>query len=345
MKKRLMAGLLAGAMVLSMAGCGSSATASSDAAASSGSTTAAASGDGYSMTLIMSCRDEFLSSLEEAAQDAAAEYNVELTTQDAQNDVSKQLQFIETAANTGEDAVLVNPVDSETGKECIEAAGDMACVFVNRSLTDNTLVQDYDKVAVVASNEDETGGYLVDELDKFFEEKGKDKVNYVMVCGVMGQYSVTHRTSSAKEAMEASDIEYTQVGEDLAGEWDRATAIDVISPLLGVEEIDCVICNNDAMAIGVIEAMNNAGIDPTEVPVVGVDATVDGCQAIADGTLLASVFQNPVGQGSGSIAAALNLINGKAVNDGTDFPTADGNDRVVWVPFEPVTADNVADYM
>ena len=346
MKKRLVAGILAGAMAMSlMAGCGSSSSSSAAAdSAASGSAVKAADGE-YNMTLLMSVRDEFLSSLEAAAMSCAKENGVNLTTQDCQNDASKQLQYIETAANNGEDAVLVNVVDAETGKECIEAAGDMACVFVNRSLSDNELIKDYKNAAIVASNEDETGGYVVENLDKHFADKGDEPINVVIICGVMGQYAVTHRTQSVKDAMKASKLNYVQVGEDLAGEWDRATAIDVISPLLGVEDIDAVLCNNDSMAIGVIEALNAAGLEPgKDVVVTGIDATVDGCQAVAEGTELCTVFQNPVGQGEGAILAALNIINGRPCNDGTDFETAEGNDQVMWVPFEPVNADNVADY-
>ena len=347
MKKRLTAGLLAGVMAMSlMAGCGSSSTASTDTATASGSTATEAAGkDSYNMTLIMSQRDQFLSTLEEAAMDAAAKLNVNLTTQDAQNDASKQLQYIETSANNNEDAVLVNIVDSETGKECIEAAGDMACVFVNRSLSDNNILKDYPNAAVVASNEDTVGPYQVEVLTDYFKEQGKDTVKYILISGTLGHFSATHRTSSAKEAMETSGLTWEQVGEDLAGEFDRATAIDVISPLIGVEDFDCIICNNDEMAIGAAEALKAKGIDPATIPITGVDATTDGCEAVKDGTLIMSVFQNPVGQGSGAIQAAVNIINGKPVNEGTDFELAEDNEQVVYVPFEPVTADNVDDYM
>ena len=59
MKKRLFAGLIASAMMASMlAGCGGSSGSNGNAQGGD-----KASGDGYSMTLIMSLRDEFLSKL------------------------------------------------------------------------------------------------------------------------------------------------------------------------------------------------------------------------------------------------------------------------------------------
>ena len=86
MKKRLLAALMTSAMMVSMlAGCGS--TGGETTAPEGGET--AESGDGYSMTLIMSLRDEFLSTLEAGAQAAAEELGVTLSTQDANNDASK----------------------------------------------------------------------------------------------------------------------------------------------------------------------------------------------------------------------------------------------------------------
>ena len=64
-----------------------------------------------------------------------------------------------------------------------------------------------------------------------------------------------------------------------------------------------------------------------------------------------TVFQNPVGQGKGSVIAAMNMIAGDPINKGMeDMGNMDdsGNeysDHIFWVPFEPVTVDNVADYM
>ena len=62
-----------------------------------------------------------------------------------------------------------------------------------------------------------------------------------------------------------------------------------------------------------------------------------------------TVYQNPLGQGKGCIEAALNLVEGKAANDGTSFTKDDSgkdySDSIVWIPFEPVTKDNVADYL
>ena len=344
MNKRLVAGTIAGVMAMSMmAGCGSSSSSSTTTTTTSGSATAAASGD-LKMTLIMSQRDEFLSSLESAANDAASEMGITLTAQDAQSDVSKQMQYIETAVNAGEDAVIVNLVDAETAESCIESAGDLPFVFVNRAPSDTSLLDQYDNVALVASDEMQSGGYQAEYLAEYFKEKGQTDIKYILVSGILGQVSTTNRTTSAVEGLADAGINAEEV-TTLVCDYDRAEAQTQIAPLLGTEEFDCVISNNDAMALGVIEAMEAADIDPSTIPIVGVDCTADGAQAVQEGKLYMTVFQNPVGQGSGAVIAAKNLIDGKPINDGTDYELSEESDSIMWIPFEPVTADNVADYM
>ena len=71
-------------------------------------------------------------------------------------------------------------------------------------------------------------------------------------------------------------------------------------------EVDCVICNNDTMALGVVEACKEAGIDLNSVPVVGVDATADGCQSIQNGDMAFTVYQSGSGQESKAVEMAIN---------------------------------------
>lgn len=343
--RRLLAALTAAALSVTMlAGCGGGDKPAAGGSGSGSGAAASGSGDGaLNMTLIMALRDEFLSALEGGCKDAAVKAGVNLTTQDAQNDTGKMLQYIETARNNGEDAVIVNIVDPETAQQCIDAAGDMKVVFVNRSVAEEVYSKFDENACGVWSNEDTSGYYQGEYLAKYFKDQGKTDVKYIMMCGTLGQIYTTKRTEGAIKALKDNGINPIPATADLVGDYDRATAMDQISPLLDTTEYDCVICNNDAMALGVIEAMKAKGIDPSTKPVVGIDATVDGVEAVVNGEMAMTVFQDPVGQGFGAVMAAANMCNGKSLTDGTDFET-DETGRLVWVPFEPVYPENVADY-
>ena len=297
----------------------------------------------YKMTLIMSSRDEFLSTLEAGAMNAAEELGVTLSTQDANNDPAKVLQFIEAAANAGEDAVIINLVDAETGAECIEAAGDMKVVFVNRCPSDASILNE--NAAYVGSNEMTSGGFQGDFLADYFNEKGQTDVKYILLQGTLGLVHTTQRSESVLQHMKDGGLNIEEAAAPLVAEYDRATAMEMIAPLLTTTEYDCIIANNDAMALGAVEAMKDAGLDPSSVPIVGIDATADGVQAVIDGELAMTVFQDPDGQGRGALMAAVNMLDGKAFNEGTGYEVDEENPYIVWVPFEPVYPDNVQDYV
>ena len=358
MKKRLLAGILAGLFVLStLAGCGSSTADSGstndsttteeasddsvitdDAAADEGT----ASGDIGTITMILCLRDEFLSTLESGTKKAAEEMGITLNTVDAQSDTSRLLQFIETAKNDGQKAIIVNMVDPETAEQCVEAAGDMKVVFVNRAPVDTDAVLN-ENVVYVGSDENYSGKFQGEWLAEHFKAEGKTEIKYIMLNGTIGNVSTTLRTASALQALEDNGITATEATAPLACDFDRATAQDMITPLLKTIEYDCIIANNDSMALGAIEALKAEGLDPTTIPVVGIDATEDGRAAVKDGEMGMTVFQDASGQGFGALLAAKNLIEGNDLNDGSTYEV-DETGYILWVPFEPVTIDNVADY-
>lgn len=339
--RRLLAALTAAAMSATLlTGCGGDKPAANGSGSGSGS--GAKSGDGYNITMICGNRDEFGSALEQGSLAVAKEMNVKLTTQDAQNDTSKLLQFVESARNNGDDAVLINLVDAETAQQCIEAAGDMKVVFVNRAPSDTSVLNDNAKF--VGSNEMTSGGYQGEFLAKYFNEKGQKDVKYLMLQGTLGLVHTEQRSASVIEQMKAGGLNPIEAAAPLVADYDRANAMDMISPLVDTAEYDCIIANNDAMALGAVEALKSKGLDPTKVPIVGIDATVDGREAIKSGEMAMTVFQNPDGQGRASLMAAINMIEGKPINEGTQYEVDDEYAQVVWVPFEPVTIDNVADY-
>lgn len=345
MKRRIIAGVLVSVLALTtLAGCGNSNTEKTSAGTSSAKESGSdneATGAEQSLTMILSQRDEWLSEMEAGAVSQAKEVGVKLNTVDAQSDTSKMLQFIETAKNDGQEAIIINMVDPETAPQCVEAAGDMKVIFVNRYPSDPSVLNE--NVVYVGSDEHTSGKFQGEWLAKYFKDKGKTDIKYILLNGILGQTSTSLRTESVMKALKDNGINATEATAPLACDFDRASAQDMITPLLNTTEYDCIISNNDAMALGVVEAMKSQNIDPKEKPIVGIDASVDGRQGVKDGTIAMTVFQDAKGQGKGSMIAAKNLIEGKAINDGSELQL-DETGNILWIPFEPVTAENVADY-
>ncbi|MGI6546718.1 MAG: substrate-binding domain-containing protein [Fastidiosipilaceae bacterium] len=286
--------------------------------------------DKYNFGFTISIRDQFLSYMEAAWTAECAKLGVNQTVVDANNNANTQISQVQTFASQDVDGIVVNLVNTDNTAEMVQAAGDIPVVFVNRA---PSVDLEKGKATYCGSDENNSGRYQGEFLAEFFEEKGKTDVNIVLFQGLLGLQNTILRTESAKKALADAGINATYVLDDTA-EWDRAKAMNKMQTFLGTnKEFDAVICNNDEMALGCIEAMRAAGVDLAEIPVVGIDATPEALNSIDQDELAFTVFQNPVGQGAGSARALTLMANGEEV------------DIVVDIPFEPVSKDNYKEYM
>ena len=219
----------------------------------------------------------------------------------------------------------------------------MKVVFVNRTPEDMSVLNE--NVVYVGSDEMTSGAFQGEALAKYFKERGQTDIKYILLNGILGQTSTTNRTASVLQALADNGINATEASAPLACEYDRPTAMDMITPLLSSgTQFDCIISNNDAMALGAIEAMKALNMDPSATPIVGIDCTADGAAAVANGEMYMTVFQDANGQGDGAMQAAINMLNGAPINEGTSFEVDSENPSIVWVPFVPVDASNVSSY-
>ena len=280
--------------------------------------------------------DNFLTVLRNGIQEFADGLDgVDVQIEDAQNDVAKQLDQINNFIASGVDAIIVNPVDTSATQAMTDAAAaaNVPLVYVNRQpINLDTLP---DNQAFVASNEVDSGTHETIQLCDNWAAEGKTEVNAYVMMGELSNQAAVQRTADIHDVIAAGKCAVTiNFIDEQTANWSRDEAQDLMTNWLSTgEPFDGVIANNDEMAIGAIQAMKAAGIDMASVQVGGVDATQDALAAMQAGELDVTVFQNAAAQGSGSLNAALSLARGEAV------------EKAVWVPFELVTPDNIADYL
>ena len=155
--------------------------------------------------------------------------------------------------------------------------------------------------------------------------------------------------------------EWELVDDQFVPEWDNQAAQDLMDGILVAAEndVDAVFAANDGLGGAVIASLENAGLDPLEVPVTGQDATEAGIQNVLLGKQTMSVYKPIKEEAAAAVAAALALRAGEAVTEltggdwvfigidaegqPTDSPEGDG--VVPYMALTPigVTADNVAD--
>jgi inositol transport system substrate-binding protein len=192
-----------------------------------------------------------------------------------------------------------------------------------------------DKEAYVGSKETEAGKLGATEACRLLIAQGKQQTGahaYILM-GDLSHNAALQRTQSVRDALSTDQCKFITVDDAQSAGWLRTNAMDLMTNwLTSGAPFDAVFANNDEMAIGAIQAMKSSGVDMSKVVVVGVDATQDGLAEMGAGNLDVTVFQNAAGQAAGAVDAALALAGGQAM------------DRVVYIPFELVTPENMDKY-
>jgi inositol transport system substrate-binding protein len=263
---------------------------------------------------------------------AAKEKGCELVPFDAQASAEKQLDHVQIFANGGYDTIIVNLTDTNAGKDVIELVGwDKPLVFVDRRPDDDLLAENLR--CYVGAEEYLAGQYQAEWLAKHFKDKADKTLNVVIFKGRLGLENTEMRTLGAVETLQKAGFTVNKVFEDTA-DFDRAIAVDKMATFLGTGiGFDCVIANNDEMALGVIEAMELADTDPSKTPIVGIDGTEMGFEAIKNGKMAATAYQSPVDVGKACFEQAYEVL--------TTGKMASFKD----VPFILVDKSNLAEYM
>jgi len=250
--------------------------------------------------------------------------DAEITYVDAKEDAAKQLEQVENFITQGMDSVVVVPVNTEATSPITEACTNAGVnlVYVNR-LPANLP----DEVVFVGSQSIDAGIFQMEYLG----EKMGGEGNVVIMMGKLDNEAAIKRTEGNKQVI-ADKYPDIKVIKEQTANWSRAEGMSLMENWLSSgDEIAAVLCNNDDMALGVIQALEAAGM-LDDVLVGGVDATPDAIAEVNSGKLDVTVFQDAGGQGGGGIQAAYDKAMDVAV------------DKEVWIPFQLVTPDNVADF-
>ncbi len=302
-----------------------------------GSDSGVASNKDIKILLVLNQMDSFRETLVAAARNTAEAEGVQLDFKDAEGSIEKQVNYLKSAEAEGYNVILCSPVSAETVVELKASAGDIPIVFINSCPDEKQLKEG--KYVYAGSDEYVAGQFQAEYvLDKL---AGRQEINVVLLKGEKAHSATNGRTKGVKQTLESSGKTINYVFEDYA-DWNQELSKHLFETFLRTgSPVDCVLCENDSMALGVIEACKEANIDLGTLPVLGVDATADGCAAIKNGEMAFTVCQSGAGQGEAAVKAAIQFAKGESV-DSLEGVSEDG--KYVWVPFEKVDSTNVSQY-
>lgn len=309
-----------------------------------------ASAEDYLPTLgvcIYNGEDTFISSLLDVIR-TEAEGVATLIVRDAQNNQNRQNDQVEALLLSGVDALIVNPVDRISAIYLLQMAMryQKPIVFINREplLAD---LETYDKAYYVGIDPKEQGvlqGKLAADYFKTHpaaDKNGDGQMQLVILKGEPGHQDAELRTTHAIKSLQVEGISADKLAEETAL-WERNLGQERMAALLNTygDRIECVISNNDDMALGAIDALKAAGYfaGGRYIPVIGIDATAPAVEALSQGSLYATVVNDAYGQGKSTIMLALLLAKGEVISE-ESFPY-EMNQKVVYIKSNPLVTEN-----
>ena len=146
------------------------------------------------------------------------------------------------------------------------------------------------------------------------------------------------RTEYSVKALEDAGVKVEQLDMQ-RGDWDQEKGQTITANALAQygDKLEVVFCNNDAMALGALEAIKAANRTVgKDIYLVGVDALDAALDAVSAGEMTGTVLNDANSQAAKAVEVMEALLGGKTY-------TAD--EQQIYVDYVKVTKDNVADFM
>jgi ribose transport system substrate-binding protein len=267
--------------------------------------------------------NEYWRSLGEGYKKFGDKVGVTVAYQAAQSEGDQlgQLTIAEGMVTQGFNVLLVSPQTDANLQPVMEQAKEAKIPVVN--------VND----AVIPQAEHYVGNVQRDNgvrVAKWFIENRPEGGKVAIIEGQAGVFAAVQRTDGFKSTI-------TQGGKfdvvaSVPGNWDRQTSYDAATNILQQHpDLIGFYCNNDGMALGVVEAVKSANL-LGKVAVFGTDGISDAYASIKAGELTGTVDSFPVLTGEVALETALRLVARQTIP------------RVVSTPQALITKDNLATY-
>ncbi|WP_433598768.1 ABC transporter substrate-binding protein [Nocardia sp. CA-135953] len=225
-------------------------------------------------------------------QDAAAAAGIQLKFADAQQKQENQIKAIRTFIQQRVDVIAFSPVVASGWDTVLKEAKDAKIpVILTDRAVDSADTSLY--VTFLGSDFVEEGrraaNWLVDAT-----KNSNDPVNIAELQGTTGSAPATDRKKGFQEVIGA-DPKFKIIASQTA-EFTRAKGKEVMQAFLAAHrDINVLYAHNDDMALGAIQAIEEAGLKPgKDIKIISIDGTRDAFQAMADGKINVVVECNPL---------------------------------------------------
>ncbi|MDE5910160.1 MAG: galactose ABC transporter substrate-binding protein [Lachnospiraceae bacterium] len=262
---------------------------------------------------------------------------------------STQNAQVEEMLEDGCDVICVNLVDRTEPTTIIDMAEseNVPVVFFNRELVAEDLER-WNQLYYVGAKAFESGimeGEIAAEAfkkDPSIDKNGDGVFQYVILEGEAGHQDSIVRTEYSVSTITEKGIEVEKLGYAIAN-WNRAQAQTKTAQMLNEygKQIELILANNDDMALGAIDALKAAEIPLKDWPViVGIDGTDVGLEAVKNGEMEGTVYNDKEGQARGMLDLAYAL----AMDQDISALNLEGG-KYIRLPYQKILSEDVYQYL
>ncbi|MEG0765298.1 MAG: galactose ABC transporter substrate-binding protein [Pseudoflavonifractor sp.] len=260
-----------------------------------------------------------------------------LTISDAQESQATQNDQIDRFLALDYDVLCVNLVDRTDAGRVIDKArsAGVPLVFFNREPVLEDL-KTWDRAYYVGSDARESAvlqaGIVLERWEKAPEQldlNGDGVLQYVMLEGESRHQDAIIRTEVSVQTLKNAGLPLERVDGGIA-DWDRSQAAVLTEGFLEDHpgQIDLILCNNDDMALGAVDAAERMGLDFHNI--VGIDGTPQGLAAVESGRMLGTVVMDYAAHGD----MIFRMARALALREDVSAVATIGEDRSVRIPME-----------
>ncbi|WP_419176566.1 substrate-binding domain-containing protein [Desulfosediminicola sp.] len=262
------------------------------------------------VALVMkSLANPFFSQMAEGAGSKANELGVKLDTfgLERETDVEQQISIMEHLIALNYGAILLAPADS---KRLIPVCKKAASRNIPVIIIDNPLhaptMKDHGVELPFIGPDNYRGGLLI---GNYVKDKLNSTGRVIILEGIFGVENSEKRKAGIVQAL--TDNSSIEIAAAAHGNWHTDVALSKITELLVVHQnIDAIICLNDAMAIGAMQAVDLLGLPP-ETLITGYDNTEIVRTELRNGRIHATIDHRPDLMGACGVEKAVSILQNK----------------------------------
>lgn len=275
-------------------------------------------------TMIYSGDDTFISNMMNSLRRITSEYEqktgirINLNILDAKESQATQNDQVGRCIALGYDVLCVNLVDRTDAARVIYQAMDanIPVVFFNREPVQGDL-QKWDRLVYVGADARESAmleaSIIVDAYKKnprSIDVNSDGVIQYIILEGESRHQDTVIRTEVSVQTLKDNGLKLEKLDGGIAN-WNRSQAAALAEQYFATygDQIELMLCNNDDMALGVVDTVERMGLDFSNI--VGIDATPPGMQAVDEGKMLGTVSIGYEGQAQAIFDIAYAMVTGQ----------------------------------